>query len=54
VYGIIGGLHGFDRYALFDGLQLICPTHCTQHKAEIKQRFGDRVIEVGVGKVIEV
>ena len=53
VYGIIGGLHGFDRYELFDGLQLICPTHCTQHKAEIRQRFGARVVEGGVGRVID-
>ncbi len=54
LYGIIGGLHGFDQYALFDNLALICPTHCTQHKQEIRQRFADKVIEGGVGTVIEV
>lgn len=54
LYGIIGGLHGFDKFSLFDNLSLICPTHCTQHKQEIRERFGNRVIEGGVGKVIEV
>jgi len=54
LFGIIGGLHGFDQYDLFQGLELICPTHCTQHKQEIRERFGDRVIEGGVGKVIEI
>ena len=32
IYGIIGGLHGFDKYDLFKNMQIICPTHCTQHK----------------------
>jgi len=54
LFGIIGGLHGFDQYDLFQGLELIFPTHCTQHKQEIRERFGDRVIEGGVGKVIEI
>ena len=54
LYGIIGGLHGFDQYDLFEDLQLICPTHCTQHKQEIRERFGNRVIEGGAGTVIEV
>ena len=35
VYGIIGGLHGTRPESLKD-LDLICPTHCTQYKSEIK------------------
>ena len=54
IYAIIGGLHRFDQYALFKDLQLICPTHCTQHKAEIKSIYPKKYIEGGIGKVIEI
>lgn len=54
IYGIAGGMHGFDHYQLFEGLQMICPTHCTQHIAEIKKRFPDVTIEGGAGTVIEI
>ena len=39
IYGIIGGLHGFSEFELFQDLELICPTHCTQHKAELKKVY---------------
>jgi len=51
VYGILGGLHGFNQYDLFDDLQFICPTHCTQHLKEIKERFRGKVFDGGVGRV---
>jgi 7,8-dihydropterin-6-yl-methyl-4-(beta-D-ribofuranosyl)aminobenzene 5'-phosphate synthase len=54
IYGIVGGMHGFDHYQLFEGLKLICPTHCTQHSAEIKQHFPDVTIAGGAGTVIEI
>ncbi len=54
LYGIIGGMHGFSDYECFKDLSLICPVHCTQHKREIKQRYPDRYIEGGAGKVIEI
>jgi 7,8-dihydropterin-6-yl-methyl-4-(beta-D-ribofuranosyl)aminobenzene 5'-phosphate synthase len=54
VYAIIGGLHGFDQYDLFKDLALICPTHCTQHKKEIKSRYPEKYQEGGTGKVIEI
>ncbi|MEA2051892.1 MAG: MBL fold metallo-hydrolase [Euryarchaeota archaeon] len=53
VYGIIGGLHGTQPEALED-LDLICATHCTQHKAEIKKLYPEQYIEGGAGKVIEI
>jgi len=34
IHAIVGGLHGFSEYDLFKDLELICPTHCTQHKVE--------------------
>ncbi len=54
VYGIIGGLHGFNEFDLFKDLELICPTHCTQFKSEIKLRYPEKYIEGGVGKVMEI
>ncbi|MEA3432089.1 MAG: MBL fold metallo-hydrolase [candidate division WOR-3 bacterium] len=54
VYGIIGGLHGFSEFDLFKDLELICPTHCTQHKAELKRLYPKKYIEGGAGRIIEV
>jgi len=53
VYGIIGGLHGTKPHALKD-FNLICPTHCTQYKAEIKSLYPEKYVEGGAGKVIEL
>ena len=54
IYGIIGGMHGFSEFELFQDLELICPTHCTQHKTELKKLYPQKYIEGGVGKIIEV
>lgn len=52
IYGIIGGLHGFNEFDLFKDLGLICPTHCTQHKTEIKSLYPENYVDGGVGKII--
>jgi 7,8-dihydropterin-6-yl-methyl-4-(beta-D-ribofuranosyl)aminobenzene 5'-phosphate synthase len=54
IYGIAGGLHGFNQYHLFEDLKMISPMHCTQHITEIKKKFPDKYIEGGAGKVIEI
>jgi len=54
VYAIIGGLHGFNEYELFQDLGMICPTHCTQHKSEIESQCPEKYIEGGAGKIIEI
>ncbi len=54
LYGIIGGLHGFSKFELFNDMQLICPTHCTQHISEIKNLYSEKYIEGGAGRVIEI
>jgi 7,8-dihydropterin-6-yl-methyl-4-(beta-D-ribofuranosyl)aminobenzene 5'-phosphate synthase len=54
IYGIIGGLHGFDHFELFQDFGLICPTHCTQHITKIKKRYPDSTIEGGAGRLIEI
>jgi 7,8-dihydropterin-6-yl-methyl-4-(beta-D-ribofuranosyl)aminobenzene 5'-phosphate synthase len=54
VYAVVGGLHGFSEYDLFKDLKLICPTHCTQHKREIKSLYPDRYVEGGAGQVIVI
>lgn len=53
-YAIVGGLHGFNEFDLIKDLKLICPTHCTQFKSEIKARYPDKYVEGGAGKVIEL
>ena len=53
VYGIIGGLHG-NRPESLKNFDLICATHCTQYKQEIKFLYPERYIEGGVGKVIDI
>jgi len=54
IYGIIGGLHGFNEFELFSDLEQICPTHCTQHIGEIKRRYPEKYLPGGAGKVIEI
>lgn len=53
VYGIIGGLHG-NRPETLKDLSLICATHCTQYKSEIKSLYPEKYIEGGAGKIIEI
>jgi len=52
VYALIGGLHGFREFGLLKDLNLVCPTHCTQFKSEIKKLYPEKYIEGGAGKVI--
>lgn len=49
LYGIVGGLHGFDEYGILKGLKLIVPTHCTKHKKEINEKYKDQSEVAGVG-----
>ncbi len=51
---LIGGLHGFDQFDLMEGLNLVCPTHCTKNIAEIKSRFPQAYVRGGAGRIIEV
>jgi 7,8-dihydropterin-6-yl-methyl-4-(beta-D-ribofuranosyl)aminobenzene 5'-phosphate synthase len=52
VYALIGGLHGFREFDLLKDLELVCPTHCTQFKSEIKSLYADRCVDGGAGRVI--
>ena len=54
IHAIIGGLHGFSEFELFKNLELICPTHCTQHKAEFKKLYPQKYVEGGAGRVVEI
>jgi len=51
---LIGGFHGFDEFALLEGMDLICPTHCTQYKEEIARRYPETCKEGGVSQVFEI
>jgi len=54
IYAVIGGMHGFSEFELFKDLKLICPTHCTQHKTELRELYPQKYIEGGAGKIIEI
>jgi len=54
VYAIIGGLHAFNEFDLFKDLELICPTHCTQHKLKLKSLYPEKYIEDGAGRIIQL
>jgi len=54
VYALIGGLHGFREFGLLRDLNLVCPTHCTQFKSEIRKLYPEKYIEGGAGKIIMV
>ena len=49
VYGIIGGLHGFRDFSRLEGLSLICPCHCTQHKSVLRSLFPNQYVACGAG-----
>ena len=53
VFGIVGGLHSTQPKSLV-GLNLICATHCTQSKSEIKRLYPEAAIDGGAGCVIEI
>lgn len=53
IYGIVGGMHATKPDSL-KGPDLICPTHCTQHKEEMKELYSDQYIEGGAGRIIEI
>ncbi len=53
VKGIIGGLHGFKEFELFKEMELICPTHCTQHIRELASLYPKAYIQGGAGQVID-
>jgi 7,8-dihydropterin-6-yl-methyl-4-(beta-D-ribofuranosyl)aminobenzene 5'-phosphate synthase len=53
VAALIGGLHGFKEYELLADLELVCPCHCTQHRAEIMGRYPETAVSGGAGRVLE-
>lgn len=54
VTGVVGGFHDFERLDALDGLELVCPCHCTQRKEEIASRFPETCVRCGAGLVVEV
>ncbi len=54
IYGIIGGFHDFNKFNALQGLKLICPTHCTRYKEEIKALYPEQYMEGGAGCVIDI
>lgn len=51
---LIGGLHGFSDFDAIKDLKLICPTHCTQFKSQIKALYPEKCVKGGAGKIIQI
>ena len=49
IWGVVGGMHGFDDYELLEKLDLIVPTHCTVNKRKIAKLFPKAYIEGKAG-----
>ncbi|HDP26397.1 MAG TPA: hypothetical protein ENN34_13280 [Deltaproteobacteria bacterium] len=54
IHALVGGMHGFRDLDLLDGIEVICPTHCTQYQDEIGKVYPLHVTPGGVGKRIRL
>ncbi len=52
ILALVGGLHGFDELSLLEGVDIICPMHCTLNKALIRKSYPEKYVRGGVGKVL--
>jgi len=53
IYGVLGGFHGFSKFAELEGIQFIAPCHCTEHTERIMQRYPTQFEQIQAGSVIE-
>ena len=49
IKAIIGGFHGFNKFAYLDGIDFIGACHCTAHENFIRERFPDQFKRICVG-----
>ena len=54
IYGVLGGFHGFSKFAELEGIQLIAPCHCTQHTEHIRQKYPTQFKQIQAGSVIKI
>ena len=47
---VLGGLHGFDEFALLENLNSVCPTHCTRNIRRIEELFPKKYLPGGAGR----
>lgn len=53
-HALVGGLHGFNELDALNNLDLVCPTHCTQHIAEIRSHYPEKYVAGGAGAALEI
>jgi len=54
IYGVLGGFHGFSKFAELEGIQFIAPCHCTEYTERIMQRYPTQFEQIRAGSVIEI
>jgi len=52
IHAVIGGFHGFSNLEALSRVDVIVPTHCTQHKQEIQARYPEKTRRVAAGSEI--
>jgi 7,8-dihydropterin-6-yl-methyl-4-(beta-D-ribofuranosyl)aminobenzene 5'-phosphate synthase len=53
IYGVLGGFHGFSKFAELEGIQFIAPCHCTEYTERIMRRYPTQFEQIRAGSVIE-
>jgi 7,8-dihydropterin-6-yl-methyl-4-(beta-D-ribofuranosyl)aminobenzene 5'-phosphate synthase len=54
IWGIVGGMHGFEDYEVLKDLGLIVPSHCTVNKRKIAELFPEAYVEGKAGLEIVI
>ncbi|MEM2046987.1 MAG: MBL fold metallo-hydrolase [Candidatus Jordarchaeales archaeon] len=54
VYGVVGGLHGFDKLETLKEVGLVAPCHCTARKREILNLYPKTSLKCSAGCIIEI
>jgi 7,8-dihydropterin-6-yl-methyl-4-(beta-D-ribofuranosyl)aminobenzene 5'-phosphate synthase len=49
IHALVGGFHGFKQFEILKDIDILCPTHCTQHIQEIAGRYPEKYIQGGAG-----
>ena len=52
IHAVVGGFHGFSNLEALSRVAVIVPTHCTQHKEEIRTRYPEKTRSVAAGSEI--
>ena len=53
IYGVIGGFHNFSKLDVLEGIEVVCPCHCTANKRVIMKTYPKSYVKCGVGRIFK-